>query len=126
MEVKFYKCKKCGKVIALLNSANTPTVCCGDEMTLLKAGETEGAVEKHLPVVNVNGNKVEVTVGSVLHPMEEIHFIEWIALADSEGVRIKTLKANEAPKATFTVGDPNGSFEVYAYCNLHGLWATKK
>ncbi|WP_147614995.1 desulfoferrodoxin family protein [Treponema pectinovorum] len=126
MEIKFFKCKKCGKVIALLNSANTPSVCCGEEMSLLKAGATDGAVEKHVPVASVSGNKVEVTVGSVLHPMEEIHFIEWIGIVDSEGFRVKTLKAGEAPKASFTVGNPEENFEVYAYCNLHGLWSAKK
>ena len=80
MKMKFFKCKKCGKVIAILKESACGTFCCGEEMVELHAGTTDGAVEKHVPVVTTHDNIVEINVGSVAHPMEDKHYIEWIAL----------------------------------------------
>lgn len=124
MEMKFYKCMKCGKVFAMLKGSKCPTMCCDSEMTLLKAGTTDAAVEKHVPVVAVSGSKVEVTVGSVFHPMEEKHFIEWIALETSSGFQLKDLKPGQEPKAVFALADGESVVKAYAYCNLHSLWAS--
>lgn len=88
-------------------------------MTHLVAGSVDAAQEKHVPCIQKIDNHLEVQVGSVIHPMEEKHYIEWIALVDDKGVDIRYLKPGEEPKAHFETGD-NG--EVYAYCNLHGLW----
>ena len=125
MVLKFYKCKKCGKIVAMLKGSPCDTMCCGEAMAELKANTTDAAVEKHVPVVQKNGNLVEVSVGSVTHPMEEKHFIEWIALETKETTALKSLKPGDAPKAVFALTDGDDVVRAYAYCNLHGLWADK-
>ncbi|MCR5607061.1 MAG: desulfoferrodoxin [Treponema sp.] len=123
--LKFYKCKKCGKVIAVLKSSPCDTFCCNEAMLELKANTTDAAVEKHVPVVEQNGNVVNVTVGSVIHPMEEKHFIEWIMLETKNNKQLKALNPGDEPKATFALTDGDEVVRAYAYCNLHGLWADK-
>lgn len=125
MDLKFYKCKKCGKVVAIMTGSACDTICCSEAMVELKANTTDAAVEKHVPVVQKNGNIVTVTVGSVIHPMEEKHYIEWIALETKNASQIKALKPNQEPKATFALTDGDEVVKAYAYCNLHGLWADK-
>jgi len=124
MEMKFYKCKVCGKIVAMIKESACGTVCCGAEMVEIKAGTTDAAVEKHVPVVEVSGNKVEVSVGSVTHPMEEKHFIEWIALETSQGMQMKNLMPGQEPKAVFALAENETVVKAYAYCNLHSLWAS--
>lgn len=123
-KMKIFKCKKCGKIVTILKDTGVSTVCCGDEMVELKAGTTDAAVEKHVPVVTVNGASVSVAVGSVTHPMEEKHFIEWIALETSTGFQIKYLKPGQEPKVVFALADGESVVKAYAYCNLHSLWAS--
>ena len=125
MEMKFFKCKKCGKVVALIKASACGTFCCDEEMYELVAGTTDAAVEKHVPVVTTHDNIVEINVGSVAHPMEDKHYIEWIALQSDQGIHIKTLQPGQEPKASFAVVDGNKVNEAYAYCNLHGLWSSK-
>lgn len=122
---KFYKCSVCGKVIYLPKDSPNPTICCGKEMIELKAGTTDAASEKHVPVIEISQNTVKVTVGSVNHPMEEKHFIEWIALETNQGISFKHLKPLDAPKAAFSLAEGETVKTAYAYCNLHGLWASK-
>ena len=118
---KFYICEKCGNIVGMIHSSGAPLVCCGQKMTKLEAGVVEASREKHIPVVTVNGNNVEVIVGSVTHPMTEEHSIEWIYLETDKGGQRKCLMAGEEPKVVFAL---NGEkpVAVYAYCNLHGLW----
>ncbi len=125
MELKFYRCKVCGKIIAIVKDTGVPTICCGEEMEQIIPGTTDAAVEKHVPVVTVNGNIVEVKVGSVDHPMLAEHYIEWIALSTKQGNQRKVLKPSDAPKATFAIVDGDEVVAAYAYCNLHSLWASK-
>ena len=125
MSVKIFKCSVCGKIIILLNNESIPTVCCNETMKELIAGTTDAAVEKHVPVVNVNSNAIEVSVGSVEHPMEEKHFIEWILIETEKGFQIKYLKPGTSPKAQFALTADYKFIKAYAYCNLHGLWASK-
>ncbi|MCR4578861.1 MAG: desulfoferrodoxin [Treponema sp.] len=120
--MKFYKCKTCGKVILMMEETPVSTVCCGSDMVELKAGETDGAVEKHVPVYEVKDGKVSVCVGSVAHPMLEEHHIGFIALETKKGCQIKYLKAGDEPKAEFALLDGDSVVAVYEYCNLHGLW----
>ena len=80
MTVKFYRCAICGKIVAMVKETAVPTICCGQEMAQLIPGTTDGAAEKHIPVVTRNGNIVEVKVGSVEHPMTNEHYIQWICL----------------------------------------------
>lgn len=123
MEMKFFKCKKCGKIMAQIKGSACPTVCCSEDMVEIKAGTTDAAVEKHIPVVTINGSLAEVKVGSVTHPMEEKHYIEWIALQTNSGCQMKTLQPGVEPKAVFALADGEKIEKAYAYCNLHSLWA---
>lgn len=123
--MEFLKCKKCGKVVQVLNDSACDTMCCGEAMVELKANTTDAAVEKHVPVVEKNGNSVEVKVGSVVHPMEEKHYIEWIALETKNTAQFKMLKPGDEPKAVFVLSDSDEAVKAYAYCNLHGLWSEK-
>lgn len=123
--MEFLKCKKCGKVVQVLKDSACDTMCCDEAMVELKANTTDAAVEKHVPVVEKNGNSVEVKVGSVVHPMEEKHYIEWIALETKNTAQFKMLKPGDEPKAVFALSDSDEAVKAYAYCNLHGLWSEK-
>ena len=117
---KFYFCKPCGNLVYLMNNGGGKLVCCGQPMELLDAGVTDAAQEKHVPAVTRDGNKLTVVVGSVAHPMEEKHYITWIAVEQGNALYVKHLKPGEEPKAEFLVED--GPVTVYEFCNLHGLW----
>lgn len=121
MDTKFYVCPVCGQVVEKVTDKGIPVVCCGKPMEELKANTTDASQEKHVPVVTVDGNKVNVTVGSVAHPMEAEHYIEWIYVQTENGGLRKTLKPGDAPEAEFCLGGDK-AVAVYAYCNLHGLW----
>ena len=125
MELKFYRCKHCGKIIAIVNDTKVPTICCGEAMEQIIPGTTDAAVEKHVPVITKNGNIIEVKVGSVEHPMAPEHFIEWIALRTKQGNQRKILKPGDAPVATFALVEGDEVIEAFAYCNLHSLWSGK-
>ena len=103
MDVKFYFCKHCGKIIVVVKDSGVPTVCCGEDMVEMVPGTTDAAVEKHVPVVNVEGNKVTVNVGSVTHPMLPEHYIEWILIKTNKGIQKKLLKPGDEPKAEFAL-----------------------
>ena len=120
--MKFYKCEHCGNIITKLNDSKVPVVCCGEPMKELVPGATDGAHEKHVPAVTVEGNIVKVQVGEVEHPMVEAHYIEFIVLETKTGAQIKYLKPEEAPKAEFVLAAGETPVAVYEYCNLHGLW----
>lgn len=100
-------------------------ICCGQPMTVLNANTVDASVEKHTPVVTVDGNKVIAVVGSVEHPMVDVHYIEWIYVETNKGGQRKALNPGEAPKAEFVMADGEVAKAVYAYCNLHGLWKTE-
>ena len=120
--MKVYICEHCGNMIEFIKNKGVPVQCCGQAMTELVPGTSDGAAEKHVPVYTVNGDFVRVIVGSVEHPMAEVHYIEWIAVETERGIYRKNLKPGEAPKACFTLGTGETVQGVYAYCNLHGLW----
>ena len=122
MAVKFYRCAHCGNIIYKVLDTGVPVVCCGQKMEELIPGTTDGAVEKHVPAVSVEGKTVSVKVGSVEHPMVEAHYIQWIALETKKGVSFRHLSHTDAPEAVFVVADDDEPVAVYEYCNLHGLW----
>ena len=122
MEMKFYQCPKCGQIVAVVKKTGAPLVCCGEQMKVLAAGETDAAVEKHVPVFTVEGNTVHVTVGSAEHPMLPEHYIEWIAIQTKFGNQRKALTPGSEPKACFSLCEGDSVEAVYAYCNLHSLW----
>ena len=120
--MKFYICKHFGNVITKLTSSQVPVQCCGENMQPLEAGVTDAAVEKHVPVVTVEGNLVKVHVGSVTHPMTAEHLIQWVAVVTDRDALIHWFHPEEAPEAVFALAEGQQVKEVYAYCNLHGLW----
>lgn len=122
MEQKFYICEHCGNIIAMVKPSGVPIVCCGKIMKELIPGTTDASVEKHVPVYTVEGNRVAVVVGDVLHPMAEEHFIEWVSLQTKQGNQRKQLLPGDAPQVTFLIESEDEVEAVYAYCNLHGLW----
>lgn len=122
MEQKFYRCAHCGKIIAVVKETGVPVMCCGQKMEELVPNTTDAAQEKHIPVIEVKGNLVTVTVSSVLHPMLTAHYIEWISLHTRQGNQRKELQPGDAPKAEFALVDGDEVEAAYAYCNLHGLW----
>jgi len=121
-EQKFYICRHCGNVVAMVKSSGVPVVCCGEPMQELVPGTVDAAVEKHVPDYKVEGNKVAVAVGSVEHPMLPEHYIEWIWLQTKHGDQLARLTAGKKPEACFTLCEGDEVEAVYAYCNLHGLW----
>ena len=125
MALRVFRCKKCGQMVMMLKKSKCDMYCCEEAMEELIPGTTDAAVEKHVPVVTEKGNLVEVAVGSVTHPMEDKHFIEWIALETEKSVQIINLKPGQEPKAVFALTEGDKVVRAYAYCNLHGLWANK-
>lgn len=122
MELKFYKCKRCGNMVAMVKQSGAPISCCGEKMTEIVPGTTDASVEKHVPVFEVKDGKVFVTVGEVAHPMAPEHYIEWIAISTDRGNQRKTLEPGDEPKVCFALCEGEKVEAVYAYCNLHGLW----
>lgn len=114
--MKIYQCEECKKIIVG-----------NDELKLegwkeLIANTTDAAQEKHVPVYEVKCGKVRVSVGSVGHPMSAEHFIEWVLLVTTQGYQFKKLSADGTPEVSFGLAAGEKVVEVYAYCNLHGLW----
>ena len=122
MEMKFYRCKHCGQIIAIVKKTGVPVVCCGEPMEEIVAGTTDAAVEKHVPVFEVKDNIVYVTVGAAEHPMLPEHYIEWVSLKTKQGNQRKALNPGDAPKVCFSICEGDEVEAVYAYCNLHSLW----
>ena len=124
MNNRFRICRKCGNLVGMIHDSGVPLMCCGQPMDVLKANTSEGAGEKHLPVVQIEGDLLTVNVGSVDHPMTEEHLIQWIFVQTEHGGQRKSLNPGDAPHAEFCLkGDK--AIAVYAYCNLHGLWMTE-
>ncbi len=115
--LRVYQCEKCKKTVI------TKDAWTCDGWVELVAGSTDAAQEKHVPVVTKKCKTVKVDVGSVSHPMTAEHLIEWVALETEQGYQVKYLTADSAPTCTFTLADGDKAVKVYAYCNLHGLWA---
>lgn len=123
--MKFFICENCKNIVEMIDSPkDIPLVCCAAKMKELLPNTVDASTEKHVPVVEADGCKVKVTVGSALHPMTEEHSIKWIALETDKGSLKKILNPGEEPVAEFcTNGDK--PIAVYSYCNLHGLWKTE-
>ena len=115
-------CKHCGNIVAMVKSSGVPIMCCGEKMSEIVPGTMDASKEKHVPVYTIEGNTVNVAVGSVLHPMQPEHYIEWVSLQTRSGNQRKQLEPNDEPKVSFAITDGDEVVAVYAYCNLHGLW----
>ena len=119
-KLEIYKCNLCGNIVEVVHGGAGELVCCGQPMALIKENTVDAAKEKHVPVMEKTAEGILVKVGSVAHPMEEKHYIEWIELiADGKAYR-QFLNPGEKPEALFTV--KANQVTVREYCNLHGLW----
>ncbi len=121
--LQVYKCSVCGNIVEVVHVGGGDLVCCGQPMKLLTENTTDAAKEKHVPVIEKTANGFLVKIGSVPHPMEEKHYIEWIELVADEKAYRKFLKPGDAPQAEFCVEAK--SVTAREYCNLHGLWSAK-
>lgn len=119
---RFYVCSVCGNLIGMIKHNGPKVSCCGKVMNELVANTTEASEEKHIPVVTINDDNVHVEVGSVLHPMVKEHFIEWVYVSTEKGAQRKNLEIDGKPTVDFKICKDDKVLEVYAYCNLHGLW----
>lgn len=118
--LEVYKCQHCGNIIEVMVGGGANIVCCGEEMQLQAENTVDAAKEKHVPVIEKGNGTITVKVGSVAHPMEEKHYIQWIELIADGTVYRQFLQPGQAPEATFCVTAENVT--AREYCNLHGHW----
>ncbi|MCX7822395.1 MAG: desulfoferrodoxin [Syntrophobacterales bacterium] len=119
--LQVYKCELCGNIVEVLHGGKGELVCCGQPMKLFVENTVDAAKEKHVPVAEKVSEGLKVKVGSVAHPMDEKHYIEWIEVIDEAGKAYRQfLKPGDAPEAVFCL--PEGKYTLREYCNLHGLW----
>lgn len=123
--MKLYKCNTCGNIINFVKSTAVPVMCCGKKMEEIIPGTSDGASEKHVPIISKKDGKVIVEVGSVKHPMLDEHYIEWIVLETTDGIYRKNLNPEDEPRAEFVINNGEQVVAAYEYCNIHGLWEGK-
>jgi superoxide reductase len=121
--LEVYKCELCGNIVEVVHAGGGDLSCCGQDMKLLSENTVDAAKEKHVPVIEVGNGTVKVTIGSVAHPMEEKHYIEWIELIADGKVYRQSLNPGDAPTATFNVTAKK--LTARELCNLHGLWSAQ-
>jgi superoxide reductase len=118
-KLEIYKCEVCGNIVEMVHGGKGELVCCGQPMKRFIENTVDAAKEKHVPVKEKIAGGLKVKVGSVPHPMEEKHYIEWVEIVAGDKAYRQVLKPGEAPEAFFPV---EGEFTAREYCNLHGLW----
>lgn len=118
-KLQIYKCEICGNIVEMIHEGQGELVCCGQPMKRFVENTVDAAKEKHVPVKERVAGGLKVAVGSVPHPMEEKHYIEWIEIVAGDKAYRQFLKPGQAPEAVFPV---EGEFAAREYCNLHGLW----
>lgn len=117
---QIYKCEACGNIVEVVQGAGGELVCCGEPMGLFIENTIDAAKEKHVPVIEMTSDGMKVKVGSVPHPMEEKHYIQWVEIIDGESSCRHYLKPGDTPEATFQTTATG--VVAREYCNLHGLW----
>jgi superoxide reductase len=120
-----YKCEICGNIVEVVHASGGTLVCCGKPMVLLKENTVDASLEKHVPIIETAKKGVLVKIGSIPHPMEEKHYIEFIEVITKDNKSDKKfLKPGDKPEAEFCISIENILF-AREYCNLHGLWSSK-
>lgn len=119
-KLQVYKCELCGNIVEVLHGGGGELVCCGQPMNLFVENTVDAAKEKHVPVMEKSADGIKVKVGSVPHPMEQKHYIEWVEVIAGGKVYRQFLEPGQSPEAVFC--PEGGAATVRAYCNLHGLW----
>lgn len=120
--MKILKCKKCGNIVDVIDEKTNSIMCCGQLMNEMSANSNDGAVEKHVPYTEIRDDMLYVKIGEVSHPMEEKHYIMWIAADYGDSIIRFYLNPGDEPEACF---DYIEGMTIYSYCNLHGLWKTE-
>lgn len=123
MELKLYVCRHCGNVIWKVVDKGVPVTCCGEKMEELVPGTTDAAREKHVPDIKREGDAVKITVGSVVHPMLEEHYISMIAAVSGNTATVRFPKPGDEPTLTVESREPVTAYEI---CNLHGYWKSQE
>jgi len=121
--LEIYKCGICGNITMVVNASGGTLVCHGQPMILQTEKTDDVGKEKHVPVVEKTATGIRVKVGSVPHPMEEKHYIQWIEVISGDNLFVRGLKPGQKPEAEFPIRD--APMKVRAYCNVHGLWTNK-
>lgn len=121
--LEVYKCDICGNIVEVMHGGAGALVCCGEDMKQMSENTVDAAQEKHVPVIEMGKDSITVKIGSVPHPMEETHYIEWIELLADGKVYRQFLKPGEAPQATFNISATKVT--AREYCNLHGHWSAQ-
>ncbi len=120
VRLQIYKCEVCGNIVEVLHEGAGELVCCGQPMKLYEENTVDAAKEKHVPMVDKFEGGFKVKVGSIPHPMEEKHYIEWIEVIANGKAYRQFLNPGEAPEATFKIDAER--ITAREYCNIHGLW----
>ena len=124
--LKFYRCNTCGNLFLVMIDPDVIPTCCGSGMHILQPNRATEGAEKHVPIIEDDGNCITVKVGIQPHPMSTEHQIEWIALADDNRVEIQKLSLTQDPVAKFSKMGSDGKLRAYSFCNIHGLWSSEK
>lgn len=121
--LQVYKCSTCGNIVEVLTGGDGDLICCGAPMASLTAKTADQGREKHLPVIEKVNGGIKVRIGSIPHPMEEKHYIEWIEIVSDGKAYRQFLKPGQAPEAVFNIAPDN--VRAREHCNLHGMWEAK-
>lgn len=119
-KLQIFRCNKCGNIVEVLSVGGGELVCCGEPMELVEEKTEEEGKEKHLPVIEKTDRGIRVKIGSVLHPMEENHYIKWIEVIADKKIYRQFLTPGSSPEAEFSLKAEH--IEVREYCSIHGLW----
>ena len=123
VKMGIYKCEVCGNIVEVLHDGGGELVCCNEPMKRFEENTVDAAKEKHVPVIEKTANGYKVKVGSVSHPMEENHYIEWVEVITDDGSCRQFLKPGTKPEAEFEIGGEKVT--AREYCSVHGLWKSK-
>lgn len=121
--LEVYKCGVCGNMTMVVHASTGTLVCCGQPMILQVEKAEDAGKEKHVPVIEKTANGILVKVGSIPHPMEEKHSIQWIEVISGDSLFVRGLKPGQKPEAEFPASSTN--VKVREYCNVHGLWTNR-
>ena len=120
-----YRCSVCGNIVEVLEEGAGTLVCCGQDMEMLQDKEQDQGLEKHVPQIKIEGDTATVTVGDILHPMEDSHYIQFIQLIVDGDTQTKYLLPSQQPITQFKLLKEYKNITAREYCNLHGLWKSK-
>lgn len=120
--MKFYECKACGNIMVLIDESGVIPECCGSPMEEIIPSRNDETKEKHVPIINIEGCKVTISISSKPHPMEDVHYIKWVVLETDMGFYIRRLLPGNKPEVIFNIKEDEKVLTAYEYCNLHSLW----